>query len=86
MDADSTDIVFDFLESLTSRVQEDFDELIAQDTDEKRSIKALTCILALLFNTKVDTADKIKRILKISVETTLKIWQGQKLLRVGNVN
>ena len=86
MDADSTDIVFDFLESLTSRVQEDFDELIAQDTDEKRSIKALARILALLFNTKVDTADKIKRILKISVETTLKIWQGQKLLRVGNVN
>ena len=86
MDADSTDIVFDFLESLTSGVQEDFDELIAQDTDEKRTIKALTRILALLFNTKVDTADKIKRILKISVETTLKIWQGQKLLRVGNVN
>ena len=32
----------------------------------------------LLLNIKVDTADKIKRILKIAVETTLKVLQGQK--------
>lgn len=35
-------------------------------------------VFALLLNTKVDTVDKIKRILKIAIETTLKIWQGQK--------
>ena len=76
--ADSTDGVFDFLENLTSCLQEDFDELIGEDTDKKRFVKALTRIFALLVNTKVDMADKIKRILTFAVETTLKIWQGPK--------
>ena len=78
IDTDSTDGVFDLLENLTNRLQEDFDELIGEDTDKKRFVKALTQIFALLLNTKVDTADKIKRILKIAVETTLKIWRGPK--------
>ena len=78
IDTDSTDGVFDLLENLTNRLQEDFDELIGEDTDKKRFVKALKQILALLLNTKVDTADKIKRILKIAVETTLKIWRGPK--------
>ena len=76
IDNDSTDGVFDFLENLTNRLQEVFDELIGEDNDKKRFIKALTRIFALLLNTKVDTTDKIKRILKIAIETTLKIWQG----------
>ena len=71
-DADSTDSVFDFLENLTNRLQDDFHELIGEDTDKERFVKALTRIFALLLNTKVDTADKIKRILKIAIETTLK--------------
>ena len=78
IDTDSTDGVFDFLENLTNRLQEDFDELIGEDNDKKRFIKALTRIFALLLNTKVDTTDKIKRILKIAIETTLKIWQRPK--------
>ena len=73
IDTDSTDGVFDFLETLGNRVQKNFDELIGEDNDKKRFIKALTRIFALLLNTKVDTADKIQRILKIVVETTLKI-------------
>ena len=32
-------------------------------------------IYALLLNTRVDTAEKIKRIIKIALETTHKIWQ-----------
>ena len=77
-DADSTDGVFDFLENLTSRLQEDFDKLIGEDSDKKRFVKALMCIFALLLNTKVDRVDTIKRILRIAVKTTLKIWQGPK--------
>ena len=73
IDTDSTDGVFDFLETLGNGVQKDFDELIGEDNDKKRFIKALTRIFALLLNTKVDTADKIQRILKIAVEATLKI-------------
>ena len=70
------DGVFDFLENLTNHVQEDFDKSIGEDNNKKRFIKALTRIFALLLNTKVDATNKIKRILKIAVETTLKIWQG----------
>ena len=35
-------------------------------------------IFALLLNTKVNTAEKIKKIIKIALETTIKIWSGQK--------
>ena len=66
-DAESTDGVFDFLESLSAEIQEKFDELLEGDSDKKRFIKALTGSFALLLNTKVDTADKVKRILKITV-------------------
>ena len=78
IDTDSTDGVFDLRENLTNRLQENFDELIGEDNDKKHFVKALAQILALLLNTKVGTADKIKRILKIIVETTLKTWRGPK--------
>ena len=78
IDTDSTDGVFDLLENLTNRLHEDFDKLIGGDTDKKRFVKALMQIFALLLNTKVSTTDKIKRILKIAIEATLKIWRGPK--------
>ena len=73
INVNSTDGVLDFLENLTNRVQENFKEILGEDTDKKRFLKWLARIFTLLLNTKVDTADKIKRILKIAVETTLKI-------------
>ena len=78
IDTDSTGGVFYFLENLTNRLQENFDELIGEGNDKKRFIKAMTRIFALLLNTKVETTDKIKRMLKIAVETTLEIWQEPK--------
>ena len=47
-DADSTDGVLDFLENLTSRLQEDFDDIIREENNKKRFLKALTRIFALL--------------------------------------
>ena len=40
-DADSTDSIFNFLENLTSCLQEDFDELIGENTNKKHFVKAL---------------------------------------------
>ena len=80
INTDSTDGVFDFLEALSARVPEEFEELLERDIDKKRFVKALTRIFALLLNTKVNIADKIKRILKIAIEMTIKIWQGPKQL------
>ena len=78
IDIDSTDGVFDFLETLSNQVPKNFDELIGEDTDKKRFIRALTHIFMPLLNTTVGTAEIIERTLKIAVETTLKVWQGQK--------
>ena len=74
-EADKTDWIFDLLRDLSNSVQEEFEELVAGSSDKKRFIRALSRIFALLLNTKVDTTKKIKRILKIAIETTLKIWQ-----------
>ena len=45
---------------------------MAGNSDKKGFIKELLRIFALLLNTKVDTAEKIKRIIKIAIETTLR--------------
>ena len=55
------------------RLQEDFDEIIGEDNNKKHFIKSGMGIFALLLNTKVDTVNKIKRILKIAIKTMLKI-------------
>ena len=55
---DATDGVFDFLSQLSDSVQEEFDELLAVDSDKKRFVRALSRIFALLLNTKVGTAKK----------------------------
>ena len=63
---------------MTNRLQKDLDDLISDDTDKKHFIKTLMRVFAVLLNTKVDTVDKLKKILRIAVETTLKIWRRQK--------
>ena len=70
---DSTEGIFDFLSHISNSVQEEFDKLLSGDSN--KFVKALSKIFALLLNTKVDKAEKIKRIIKITVETTLKTWQ-----------
>ena len=70
---DSTEGIFDFLSHISNSVQEEFDKLLSRDSN--KFVKAMSKIFALLLNTKVDTAEKIKRIIKITIETTLKIWQ-----------
>ena len=73
---DSVDGVFDFLVSIFNSVQEEIDELISVDNNKTRFLKALPRIFALLLNTKVDTTEKIKILLKIALDaTTLIIWQ-----------
>ena len=77
-DTDSTDSIFDFLSQISNSIQEEFDEFLSGESVKKRFIKAMSKIFALLLNTRVDTADKIKRIIKIAIQTTLKIWQEPK--------
>ena len=78
VEADAEDGFFNIVDDLTNKLQEDYEELIGEDSDKKRFIRSLTRVFTLFLNTKVDNVDKIKKILKIATETTLKIWQGQK--------
>ena len=56
--ADSKDGVFEFLAEMSNQVQEEFDELLGEDTDKKRFLKSLSKVFALLLNTEVNTAEK----------------------------
>ena len=74
-DKDSTDEIFDVLSQISDSAREEFDELLSRDNDKKLFIRALSKIVALLLNTKLDTAEKVKQIIKTAIEMTLKIWQ-----------
>ena len=75
IDTDLTDGIFDFLNQISDSAQEEFEELLSSDSNKKRLARALSKIFALLLNTKVDTAKKIKQIIQIAIETTFKKWQ-----------
>ena len=77
IESDAEDRFLSIGESITNKVQEDFGELIGDDTDKKRFIESLTKFSALLLNTKVDIINEIKTILRTAVKTTLKLWQDQ---------
>ena len=76
-DVNSTDGVFEFLLSLSEKIQEEFNKLLGEDND-KRFIKELAKVLVLLLNRKFNTAEKIKKILKVAIETTINIWSRQR--------
>ena len=75
--ADPTDGVFELLAEILNQVQEEFDELLGEDTNKKQFLKSLSKIFALLLNTKVKTAEKIKKIIKIALETIVKYGQDK---------
>ena len=78
--SDSSDGIFDTLSETAESVIDDFEDIIRISNDKKFFIRALTKVFTLLLNTNVDTVNKIKKILKIAIETTLKIWQEPKRL------
>ena len=75
-DKDTTDGILDVITGLSETVTGEFEDLLEGDDDKKRFLKSLSKIFALLLNTKVGTADKMKRIIRLAIETTIKIWSG----------
>ena len=65
LEDDSTDRPFHFIDNLTNKLQEDFDEIIGENNDQKSFIKSLTRIFSLLLNTKVNTVKKVKKCLEL---------------------
>ena len=58
-------------------VVDEFKDLLEDDDDKKRFVKSLSKIFGLLLNTRISTADKIKKIIWLAIEKTIKIWAGQ---------
>ena len=56
-------------------VLEESDKLVNNNSNKKLFVKMLSRMFALLLNTKVNIAEKIKQIIKITIERPLKIWQ-----------
>ena len=77
---DSTGGLHNVLSEIADSVRKEFEELVGISNDKRHYITVLTKIFTLLLNTNVGTVEKIKRILKIAIETTLKIWQEPKEL------
>ena len=75
-DKDTADGILDVITGLSETVTGEFEDLLEGDDDKKRFLKSLSKIFALLLNTKVGTADKIKKIIRLAIETTIKIWSG----------
>ena len=71
------DGVIDFLENLTSRLHQDFDELIGKDTNKKRFVKVLTRIFALLLNKKSTRQIKSKEYSGFSLKVHWKYVKNQ---------
>ena len=76
-EGDSTDGAFSFIENLTNKLQTGFDETIGGDGEKRQFIRSLTRIFAILLNTKVDSVDKLKKIIKIAINTVVKLWSEQ---------
>ena len=59
----------------------EFEDLLEGDDDKKRFLKSLSKIFGLLLNTKVSTADKTKKMIRLAIETTLKYGQDKSNLK-----
>ena len=53
------------------------DRLLHKDGNQKKILNALTKVFTILLSVKADNAEKIIKIVKLSVSTVLKIWSEQ---------
>ena len=69
---DETDRAIEFIKYIVDTVRSEFDGLI-KDRNQKKFLNALTKSFTILLSVKADSAEKIIKIVKLSVSTVLKI-------------
>lgn len=74
-DNNAKDRIFDIFGEISESIQEDFKEVVGISNDKKAFVRTLAKIFLLLLNTNVNTNGRIRKIIEIAIETTLKIWQ-----------
>lgn len=74
-DNNAKDRIFDIFGETGESIQEDFKEVVGISNDKKAFVRGLAKIFLLLLNTNVNKIGRIRKIVEIDIETTLKIWQ-----------
>ena len=73
---DETDRAIEFIKNIVDKVKEEFEGLI-EDRNQKEILNTLTKIFTILLSVKADNAEKIFKIVKLTVSTVLKLWSEQ---------
>ena len=73
---DQTDGPLEFIRNIVENVRYEFDNFI-EDGDRRIFLKILTKTFAILLSVKVDSTEKIIKIVKLSISTVLKTWSEQ---------
>ena len=73
---DETDGAIEFIKNIVDKVKEEFEGLI-EDRNQKEILNTLTKVFTILLSVKADNAEKIFKIVKLTVSTVLKLWSEQ---------
>ena len=73
---DETDSAIEFIKNIVDKVKEEFEALV-EDGNQKKFLNTLTKVFTILLSVKADNADKIIKIVKLTVSTVLKLWSEQ---------
>ena len=73
---DETDGTIEFIKNIVDKVKGDFEGLI-KDGNQKNILNTLTKVFTILLSVKADNAEKIIKIVKLTVSTVLKLWSEQ---------
>ena len=72
-EGDETDGAIDFIKEIVENIKLEIDSLV-QNKKKKTFLNTLSKIITILLSVKVDTPEKIIKIVKLIVSTALKKW------------
>ena len=74
---DETDGAIEFIKNIVDKVVKEEFEAVLEDGNQKKFLNTLTKVFTILLSVKAENADKILKIVKLTVSTALKIWSEQ---------
>ena len=72
-EGDEIDGAIDFIKNIVENIKSEI-ELLVEDSNERKFLNTLSKIITILLSVKVDSADKILKVVKLIVSTVLKKW------------
>ena len=72
-EGDEIDGAIDFIKNIVENIKSEI-ELLVEDSNERKFLNTLSKIITILLSVKVDSANKILKVVKLIVSTVLKKW------------